>query len=232
MDQYGTWHGGRPQPRRLCIRWGPSPPIPQIGAEPPAQFAAHFYSGQTAGCIKMPLGIDFGLSPGGIQSSLPKKGAESPKFSAHIHCDRTAGWIKMALGTEIGLSPGDCVGWDPATPRKKGTPNPTQFFAHIYCGQTAGCMKTPLGTEVDPGQGHIVLDGVPAPAKGAQQPPLFGPCLWWQRSPISATAEPLYKNSAVAEMGERGLNRHGPKRGVLQCSSRGGAGTPSNTMWP
>jgi len=25
MDQDGTWHGGRPQPRRLCVRWGPSP---------------------------------------------------------------------------------------------------------------------------------------------------------------------------------------------------------------
>ena len=25
MDEAGTWHGGRPQPRRVCIRWGPSP---------------------------------------------------------------------------------------------------------------------------------------------------------------------------------------------------------------
>jgi len=53
-------------------------------------------------------------------------------------------------------------------------------------------MKTPLGTEVDLGADHIVLDGVSAPAKGAQQPPLFGPCLLWPRSPISATAELLY----------------------------------------
>jgi len=53
-------------------------------------------------------------------------------------------------------------------------------------------MKTPLGTEVDLGPGHIVLDGDPVPpAKGAQQPPLFGPCLLWPRSPISATAELL-----------------------------------------
>ena len=37
----------------------------------------------------------------------------------------------------------------------------------------AGRMKTLLGTEVDFGPGHIVLDGVPAPAKGAQQPPSF-----------------------------------------------------------
>ena len=53
-------------------------------------------------------------------------------------------------------------------------------------------MKTPLGTEVDLGPGHIVLDGVPAAAKGAQQPPIFGPCLLWPRSPISATAELLF----------------------------------------
>jgi len=33
-------------------------------------------------------------------------------------------------------------------------------------------MKKPLGTEVDLGPGHIVLDGVQAPANGAQQPPL------------------------------------------------------------
>jgi len=37
-------------------------------------------------------------------------------------------------------------------------------------------MKTPLGTEVDLGSGHIVLDGVQAPAKGAQHPrPSFRP---------------------------------------------------------
>ena len=80
---------------------------------------------------------------------------------------------------------------DPATLREKGTPTLTQFLAHVYCGQMAGWMKTPLGTEVDLGPGHIVLDGVPAPAKGAQQRPLFGPCLLWPRSPISANSELL-----------------------------------------
>jgi len=36
-----------------------------------------------------------------------------------------------------------------------------------------------LGMEVGLGPGHIVLDGDAAPParKGAQQPPLFGPCL-------------------------------------------------------
>jgi len=59
--------------------------------------------------------------------------------------------------------------------QNKGTPTPTHFLAHVYCGQMAGWMKTPLRTEVDLGPGHIVLDGVPAPAKGAQQPPSFRP---------------------------------------------------------
>ena len=34
MDEAGTWHGGRPQPRRLCIRWGPSPPPAKRGGAP------------------------------------------------------------------------------------------------------------------------------------------------------------------------------------------------------
>jgi len=57
-------------------------------------------------------------------------------------------------------------------------------------------MKTPLGTEVDLGPGHIVLDGVPVlRERGTAAPPLFGPCLLWPRSPISATAELLFKMS-------------------------------------
>ena len=62
MDQDATSHEGRPQPRRLCVRWGPSP-LPTKGVELPLQFSAHFYCGQTAGCIKMPLGVEVGLSP-------------------------------------------------------------------------------------------------------------------------------------------------------------------------
>ena len=82
----------------------------------------------------------------------------------------------MPLGMEVNLGPGDVVldGVAPPTPTKRGTG--PQFSIHVYCGQTTGWMKTPLGTDVDLGSGHIVLDGDPAPpAKGAQQPPLFGP---------------------------------------------------------
>jgi len=34
------------------------------GRAPPPDFSAHFYCGQTAGCIKMPLGMEVGVSPG------------------------------------------------------------------------------------------------------------------------------------------------------------------------
>jgi len=37
----------------------------------------------------------------------------------------------------------------------------------VYCGQMVGWIRIPLGMEVGLGPGHIVLDGDPAPPKGA-----------------------------------------------------------------
>ena len=64
MHQNAAWYGARPRPRRLCVIWGPCSPLPKRGRSTPPQFSAHFHCGQTAGCIKMPLGMDVGLSPG------------------------------------------------------------------------------------------------------------------------------------------------------------------------
>ena len=77
----------------------------------------------------------------------------------------------MPLGTEAGLGLRDIVfDVNQATPRKKAhLPHP--IFGPCLLWQMAGWMKTPFGTKVDLGPGHIVLDGVPAPVKGAQQPP-------------------------------------------------------------
>jgi len=58
------------------------------------------------------------------------------------------------------------------------------------CGQTAGWIKMPLGMEVVLGPGHIVLDGDPAPTKGAH-PQFSVMSAVAKRSPISATAEQL-----------------------------------------
>jgi len=37
---------------------GDPAPLPKKGAEPPPQFSAHVYCGQTAGWIKIALGIE------------------------------------------------------------------------------------------------------------------------------------------------------------------------------
>jgi len=52
-----------------------------------------------------------------------------PQFSANVRCGQRTGWTKMAICMEVGLSPGDFVfDGDPATPRIKGTPTPTQIW--------------------------------------------------------------------------------------------------------
>jgi len=86
MHQDATWYGCRPLPGPQCARWGPS--SPQAGHIP--QFSADVCCGQTAVCIRIPLGMEVGLSLGDIVSDEdpappPLKG-HSPQFSAHIRC--------------------------------------------------------------------------------------------------------------------------------------------------
>jgi len=84
------------------VTWGPSPPPQKWGAAPP-QFSAHFYCGQTAGCIKMPLGMKVGLGPDdsvidGNPAPLPKKGAEPlPQFSTHTIVAKRLGGSRWHL---------------------------------------------------------------------------------------------------------------------------------------
>ena len=65
MDEDASWYGGRPQPRQLCVRWGPSSPRKK-GHSPPTQFLANIYCGQTAGWIKMPLDTEVNLGPADV----------------------------------------------------------------------------------------------------------------------------------------------------------------------
>ena len=65
----------------------PAPPPQKRGHTP--QFSAHFYCGQTAGCIKMPLGTVVGFGPGDFVldgDPVPplQKGGGVPQFSAHV----------------------------------------------------------------------------------------------------------------------------------------------------
>jgi len=149
MDEAGTWHGDRPQPRRLCVGWGPNP-LPQ--------FSAHFYSGQTAACIKMPLGVELGLGPGdfvldGDPAPLPKKGRSfPPQLLARFYCGQTAGCIKMPLGMDVGLSPrGLCVRWrpSPTSPKRERSPQIfgpcLLFLAVLVLSRASGTTRCTRG---------------------------------------------------------------------------------------
>jgi len=78
MDQDVTWYGARPRPRRLCVRWGPRSSPPQKGEQSPP-ISVHVYCGQTAGWMKLILGMEVGLSRGdfvldGDPAPSPKRG--------------------------------------------------------------------------------------------------------------------------------------------------------------
>jgi len=162
MDQGATWYGGRPQPRRHCVRWGPS--SPSLKGHSP-HFSVNVSCGQTVEWTKMPLCMEQGLGPADFvfdeDPASPEKRAQPQPISA--------GWIKMSLGAEVNRCPGDVVLDGVAAPPKIGTA--IRFLVHGYCGQTAGWLKTPLGTEVDLGRGHIVLDGDPAQHANSNPPP-------------------------------------------------------------
>ena len=129
--------------------------------------------------------------------SLKWGGAPPTKFSAHLYCGQIKGMnasrchlIRRWASANARL----CSMWTQLPP-EKGHTHLTKFLAHVYYGQMAGWMKTPLGSWYGSRprpRPHSTRRG-PAPAKGAQQPPLFGPCLLWPRSPISATAELLFQ---------------------------------------
>ena len=65
---------------------GTKPPPPKRGHSSP-QFSAHVCCGQTAGWIKMPLGMEVGLGPGHKLPGL--KGAQSPLFG-YVYCGQSA----------------------------------------------------------------------------------------------------------------------------------------------
>ena len=113
MDQDGTCHGSGPWSRPYCARWGPSSP-PQKGGQSP-QFSAHFYCGQTAGCIKMPLGMALGLSP----APPAEEEAEPPIFGPRLlwpnGCiDQDATWYRGRPRPTR-----HCVRWGPSFPPLK-----------------------------------------------------------------------------------------------------------------
>jgi len=72
------------------------------GRRGPSQFSAHFYCGQTATCITMPLGIEVGLSPGDFDGDP----APAPKLSVYVYysyCTHPVNVLTTKLGIKIVL---------------------------------------------------------------------------------------------------------------------------------
>jgi len=105
---------------------GTQAPFPKKGAEPSPQFSAHLYCGQTAGYIKMLLGMTVGLIPGDFvfdrdPDPRPEKGAEPPIFGPCL--------LRPNGCMDQGLSPGDFgLDGDPAAPSPKKRRSPLTIF--------------------------------------------------------------------------------------------------------
>jgi len=138
MNQDATWYGGRPQPRRHCVRWGSL--SPKRGPSTLPNFRTMSIVAKRLDGSRWNLAWRWALVQATLcymgTQPLAKKGAEPPpQFSAHFYCDQTAGCIKMPLGMEVVLNPGHFVmGTQPASPKRGHSP---QFSAHVCCGQMA-----------------------------------------------------------------------------------------------
>jgi len=94
----------------------------------------------------------------------------------------------------------------------------------VYCDQTVGWIQMKLGVQVDLGHGHIVLDRDPAPLsqRGTASPNFRPMCIVAKRSPISATAEQLYKvlnfaGSAEIILARGATMKPNQRRDVTEC---------------
>jgi len=158
------------------------------------QYSSHVCSGQTAGWIKMSLGMEVAQATCDRwgPSSPPRKRGHRPQFSAHVYCCQTAVWIKMPLGMEVGLVPGHTVlDGDPAPPPLTRGTAPTFWPVFIVPTRLDGSRCRALGAKVGLGPGHIVLGptwGPSSPSKKRHSPPPlsdFSPCLLWPNGRIS-----------------------------------------------
>jgi len=102
-----------------------------------------------------------------------------------------------ATSTEVNLGPGDIVLHGVAAPPQGGTAPSFRFMSIVAKRLDWMDKDNTWCRSIDFCPGHIVLDGVPALRKRGTEtpppPPLFGPCLLWPRSRISATAELVLK---------------------------------------
>ena len=164
IDQNTTWYGGRPQPRGLCVRWGPFPSQKRVEPSSPIFRPCLLWPNDwmdqngtwCGGCGPWSGPHCARWGP----SSPPKEGGRaSPNFRPIFGRPFVK---RFALCYQTVVCPVlSCLS-----------------VTFVHCGQTVGRIEKKLGVQVGLGPGHIVLDGDPAPPppKG-HSPPIFGPYL-------------------------------------------------------
>ena len=164
--------------RAICrCKMGDPAPLKR-GTSP--HFLAHVYCGQTAGWIKMPLGMEVGLGPCHIlldgDPARPKRGHIRPP-SLFAQCLLLPnGWMDQDATWYGGRPrPGPhCVGWGSSSPPLKKEGAFHQFLAHVYCGQMAAWIYDSWYRGRLQPRPHCVIWGPSSHLKGAQ-PPNFWP---------------------------------------------------------
>ena len=123
MDQDATSYGGRPWPRRHCARWGPSSSTKK-GTAPNFRPMSNVYCGQTAVCIRIPLGTEVGLVPNDIvlhgdpapPPKKRKKSAQPPIFGPCLLWPNGCMYQDTSWYGSRPQPRRHCVRWGPAPP--------------------------------------------------------------------------------------------------------------------
>jgi len=154
-----NWYGGRPEPRRLCVRWGPSP-LPQKGRAPnfrPASIVAKRLYGLRCQLVRREASAYTTLCWMWTQLP-PEKGHThtTPFFGPcllwpNVWMDEDAAWY----GSRPRPRP-HCISSRSQLPRKGHSSH--AFSAHVYCGHgrpsqlqllLSSCFNDHLSTQLE-----------------------------------------------------------------------------------
>jgi len=130
MYQEQTWHGGRPQPSPHCVRWKTKIPRNRGTA---LHFSAHVYCGQTAGWIKIKVGLGSGHIVSHGDRTSRKGHTQPPIFGPCLL--QPNGWMDQDATWYAGRpwSRWHCVRWGTQILLKRDTS--PHFSVHVYYGQ-------------------------------------------------------------------------------------------------
>jgi len=127
MHQDATWYLDRPQPRRLCVGWGPAS-SPKWGRNPPPPFRLISIVAKRLDALRCHLIWRYASAQetvfDGTQASSPKGGGAPPQFSAHVYCAKLLDGSRWHLDGGGPWSRPHCARWGHSSLPQKGVEPP------------------------------------------------------------------------------------------------------------